>query len=179
MLYPEVSCPAVFAAPASRVQLVCPIEGGSGCSGQCTLCFISLWGWQADAFTHPNTDPLTVRGLSSSLRFAAAFTAGTSLEGEEQVWELWVLLCPIRKCCQPEKCGRRAPLTHPCPRDSSRVRSPGAERSTGVRREKCIHLPTSERNSWKGSRANDFLWPLLNTLGVINKLCKMLQSICF
>lgn len=59
------------------------------------------------------------------------------------------------------------------------MRIPGAERSTGVRRrrEKCINLPTSERNSWKGSRGNDFLHGLCsNTWGVLNKHCKMLHQ---
>lgn len=61
------------------------------------------------------------------------------------------------------------------------MRIPGAERSAGVRRrrEKCINLPTSERNSWKGSKASDFLRGLgSNTLGVLNELWKMLQSRC-
>ena len=126
-----------------------------------------------------------MKRLSIFLRFSALWPLWNR---EEQVWNIWGGLTRFtgtsvpdrgRRSRQPANRDRerRAPFTRPCLIDLMRI--PGAERSTGVRRrrEKCINLPASERNSWKGSRANDFLHGLCsNTLGVPNKLRKMLHQ---
>lgn len=114
-----------------------------------------------------------MKALSISLHFSAALLLWPLWNWEEQAWKLWALLCPFRRHCQPVNHGRREELLSLIPVQETGWGFPGQREvlEWGGEREKCINLPALERNSWKGSRANDFLCGPCSTPWVCRTRC--------